>query len=329
MCPYSSANPEEQELELKRARLAVLEAELVEREEEVATLNVQLGIFAEHYRRLVGVRYAELDAIEAQIAEALARLNPLDITAQDTATRTREQAYASARETQNIQQESALPPHFKPIERLKKLFREAAKRLHPDLATDEEERARRTRVMADVNRAYEQGDEEELKRIVQAWEHSPENVEGEGTAAELVRVIRKIAQVESRLQQIETEIAQLKSSDIYQLKVRAEEAEAQGYDLMAWMCADLDDKIAQARRRLEQVQQSGSTASGCHAPYMVVPGLGDPILEGDSEDDFHLPFDDIDDVDDPYHETDDDFYDDPYDDIDDDFYEEDDDEYDF
>jgi hypothetical protein len=47
--------------------------------------------------------------------------------------------------------------------------------------------------MAEANRAYEEGDEERLRVILQEWEGSPESVKGDGPGAELVRVIRKIA----------------------------------------------------------------------------------------------------------------------------------------
>jgi hypothetical protein len=88
--------PEERELEGKRARLAALEAELVQRELELATLRAELATFELRYLRTVGVLYAELDEIEAQIAEAQACLNPTDPSAQEHAEQARAQAQESA-----------------------------------------------------------------------------------------------------------------------------------------------------------------------------------------------------------------------------------------
>ena len=68
--------PEEPELESKRVRLAALEAELVQRELDLTTLKAELTTIEARYLYEVGTLYAELDEIEAQIAEALARLNP-------------------------------------------------------------------------------------------------------------------------------------------------------------------------------------------------------------------------------------------------------------
>jgi hypothetical protein len=65
-----SQTPEEHELERKQAELVALEAELIQRELDLATLRAELAYFESRYLRTVGVLYAELDEIEAQIAEA-------------------------------------------------------------------------------------------------------------------------------------------------------------------------------------------------------------------------------------------------------------------
>ena len=137
---------------------------------------------------------------------------------------------------------------------LKKLYREIAKAIHPDLATDEEERIRRQQLMAEADRAYEEGDEKRLRAILREWESSPESVKGEGPGAELVRVIRKIAQVEERLSTIEIEITQLKESDLYKLKIKVEEAEKERHDLLSEMAGQIDKQVADARNRLAELQ---------------------------------------------------------------------------
>ena len=51
-----------------------------------------------------------------------------------------------------------------------------------------------TQLMTEANAAYERGDAETLRRILEEYESSPESVKGVGVAADLVRVIRQIKQ---------------------------------------------------------------------------------------------------------------------------------------
>ena len=86
--------------------------------------------------------------------------------------------------------------------------------MHPDKFPDEAEKARHDILMARVSKAYEEGDEEALREILNQWESSPESVKGEGVGAELIRVIRKIALVEQHLKTVENEIQSLEASDL-------------------------------------------------------------------------------------------------------------------
>ena len=63
-------SPEEEELERKRQELDHLLSELAESELELATLRSELVAFERRYLERVGSRYAELDKLEAQIAES-------------------------------------------------------------------------------------------------------------------------------------------------------------------------------------------------------------------------------------------------------------------
>ena len=104
--------------------------------------------------------------------------------------------------------------------------------------------------MAEVNQAYEEGNEIRLREILHEWESSPDAIKGDGVAVELIRVIRKIAQVQERLRTIEATIDELESSDLYRLKGEVESAEAEERDLLAEMASHLDRQIADARKRL-------------------------------------------------------------------------------
>lgn len=246
--------PEEIELGNKQAELAALETELTERELHLATLQARLHTFERDYLRVVGVRYAKLDEIEAEIAKHLAFLNPSDSKARKQAFLAWEKANASKRAVSGIITASIASKEFNAGESLKKLYREVAKRIHPDLATDEVERLRRQKLMAEVNQAYENGDKRRLEEILEQWEHSPEFVKGEGIAAELIRIIRKLAQVRERLQAIQLEIDTLKQSALYLLREKVIYAKIAGQDLLSEMATQINKKTARATAWLEKLR---------------------------------------------------------------------------
>ncbi len=239
--------PEERELAQKQEELSSLQTLLAQRELDLTTLQVELHAFERRYFRVVGIRYAE---VEAQIADLLSRASPHNQDMRMRAAEARGRANESAHESKMVQETAGHAEKFKPSDALKKLYRDIAKSIHPDLATDNEDRARRQRFMAEANQAYEEGNEIRLREILREWESSPDAIKGDGVAAELIRVIRKIAQVQARLKTIESTVDDLQASDMYRLKDEVESAEAEERDLLAEMASRLDRQIADARKRL-------------------------------------------------------------------------------
>ncbi len=246
-------SPEEAELASKRAELAALQRELIDLELDLSTLEQELAAFRGNYLRVVGRRYAVLDDIKARIAEARAARRPADEEVRQEARRTREAAEETARQVSDSVPEKPVPA-FAPPASLKTLFRAAARMLHPDLATNEEDRARRHEWMTKVNEAYKRGDEAALKRLVEDWESSPESVEGTGVATELVRVIRQIAQTRQSIADIRSRIDALKETEMHSLYGRYRDARDEGRDLLEEIVADLESRIAAANAELASVQ---------------------------------------------------------------------------
>jgi hypothetical protein len=259
-----TARPEDEELERKKAILAGLEAQLADRELELASFRADVFHFEKRYLQTVGRRYAILDDLRAQIAEALARQNPHRTDASDRARQARSKAEESARAAGTeksgtpLLEEAESPTKPKQSETLRNLYRQAAKLLHPDLTLNEEERKKRHRLMSDLNDAYKRGDEERIRAILREWHASPENVPGDGPGAELVRVIRKIAQVEKRLKTISAEMEQLRHGELFKLKQQVDEAQANGRDLLKELSNRVDKQIEQARGVLQRATTNKS-----------------------------------------------------------------------
>ena len=157
----TSLSPEYEELARQQTRLAELEAQLADRELELASLRADLLHFQTVYLKTLGRRYGVLYELRAKIAEAHARqhVDRQDIRDQATQARALAQESAHAARTGNAEAPPGNPsqPHEKPVqsESLRKLYRQAAKLLHPDLTLDPDEKQQRHRLMGEINAAYE------------------------------------------------------------------------------------------------------------------------------------------------------------------------------
>ncbi len=243
-------SPDMRELSVKRAELDSLEVELAQSELELATLRGKLLAFERHYLRIVGVRQAELDEIEAQVWELLVKLRPEDSEAGEQAKQTRTQAQESSKTTQSMRDMPEERGLFEPSMDLKQTYREIAKLIHPDLATDEQERALRTVLMAEANLAYQNGDEAYLRNIMLRWKNDPNYHRRQDAGIQLAHIICRITQVNERMADICRELAELKTSEFHQLMLQVEEAAHSGIDLLAAMAGQLDRQVAEFKQRL-------------------------------------------------------------------------------
>ncbi len=198
--------------------------------------------------------YAELDEWNARLAELRAEQagTPEAKAEADEARTQAEEAYSAAHG------EAAEVQPFTPSPELKKLYREAAKRVHPDTATDEADRARRERLMKEVNAAYASGDEDALRRILAGLDTSPDAVQGSGIGADLIRVLRQLKQIRDRIAAIELEIANQSETDLAQLKAKADLATTEGRDLLEEMAASVQVRVIVVRREFEKKSTSGA-----------------------------------------------------------------------
>ena len=249
--------PEDQELARKREEQAAVESELADCELRAANLRAELGAFERQYLHFVGSRYAELDELNAEVAEKTAKSQPDNERAQQIAREAR--ARAASTKTTAGEKSPNDPKPFRASAELKRLYRDVARRIHPDLTSDRDDRTKRQELMAMANEAYERGDEALLTKVITEYECSPEAVKGDGAGADLVRVIRGISQARGRLTEIEAELQELLRSDLHQLKARVDQAEQHGRDVLGEIVGKVDEQIAQVKRRLENIRQQEGT----------------------------------------------------------------------
>jgi len=235
------ARPSDHDLEQLRSRLAEVEACCGERSAAAARAEAELAAFKIRYRQEVGLLHDELDRLE--LALAAAELGELSKRVAATAEPGTEPAGARPE-----------PQPRYTTDAVRKLFRDVAKAIHPDLARDEGTRDRRHWLMIEANRAYALGDEEQLRGILQAWERSPEAILGNDPEASRLRLVRRIAQIEEQLEMLASDRATLEDSPMWRLKAMVDEEAAKGKDLVKDMVRRLTRDILVATNRLDAMQ---------------------------------------------------------------------------
>ena len=182
--------------------------------------------------------HEELEELERAVAEAeLGALSRLVDASGDRAAATAESRPEA-------------PPRFT-SDAVRRLFRDVARTVHPDLAADEQTRDRRHALMVEANRAYAIGDEERLRWILEAWERSPEAVPDSDPDAARKRLIRRIAQIEEQLALSAADLAAMQDTPLWKLKTMVDEAADRGKDLVADTVARLKRDIMATRNRLD------------------------------------------------------------------------------
>jgi hypothetical protein len=240
----------------KREQLSAVRIALAERESELAQFRAQLAAFESRYFRQVGILYAEFDDIEARIAE-----REVDLYDSDSARHRAEESRQRAQETHDAAfGHDHEAEEFDPPPSLKTLFRDVAKRIHPDFARDSAEGKYFTLLMARANQAYRRGDIETLQQLLE--DHLEINATiggartaGDDAAAELLRITRQIQHAQRDIAALNAEQNALLASEIGQMYLDAETAARENRDFLMELAASLRDRIADAQRRFEFVDR--------------------------------------------------------------------------
>ncbi|MET9731849.1 hypothetical protein ABZZ79_14700 [Streptomyces sp. NPDC006458] len=184
-----SAGSESPEERLDRAVRAAEQA-LIEFEIAVETFRIEVENFSRLHHQRLGPMYARLEELDALIAEARAARtqDPEDVrVAQEL--RARVLPMPSVEElfhgwmdgdglfpeaTAMLTGQAVQPPaRVRPSEEARKLYRELARKAHPDLAQEEGERKRREEFLIRVNTAYARGDVAQLRELAEEWAKGP------------------------------------------------------------------------------------------------------------------------------------------------------------
>jgi hypothetical protein len=228
---------QQEEIQAIERRLRFRMGRLLDR---LATLEEQIG----HYRREIeqsripGAYEAGYLPVEEQYRRTWSRSSDDDI-------------YAGA--------EPLGPANEK---QLKRLYRQLARKYHPDLATGETEQRHRTQKMAALNEAYAAGSLVEMLALSEDADNQAGDA-GQQTNTQLVQILeQELARTRRKIALTNNEINNLHNSPVVQLSLDIKLARRQGRDLLEEMTTDLFRRIADAiaerdelKARLDQMKR--------------------------------------------------------------------------
>ena len=260
-----SESPEEREyaryldeIEVRKRRVADLQADL-------QLLKDNLGRFNAEYHAQVGTLFVELDKIQLAIDEyecriAMLQCDPvtppedLEREVRNQFSKKHEEVHEDEEETRRYehtyredQQHPKLDTRSEAT--LKSVFRELAKRFHPDLARTAAERQQREVIMKRVSAAFHARDIDALEAIRAETVFEDPSFESRSIGEKLVWAIREVNRLDEFISSITAEREALVASDLAQLWKRQEDGE----NVIERLEEDLRRDIDQARQRLDRV----------------------------------------------------------------------------
>ena len=252
--PNPNQQKEQVESDLDDARQQLLEAEAKLAQEQAAVnafrmqCRLKLGDLIEETLSLRAERESCLTALKLHQQDAAFDSEAPDPFAPDD----EPAAGQTVGFDEIVLPELATPKQEK--EAAKRLYRELARRFHPDLAAGSAERAYMTAIMSSINIAYEQQDVAALHNL--AGELDPTAV------AELEKIdnlqVRKLRQqllkIQRRQRKVQQQYRALRQDNVAKLWRKAQQLEAEGKSWWEAVKQDLQHIIEQTRDELSHLQ---------------------------------------------------------------------------
>lgn len=265
---------EEQDLEKE---VHFWEENVEEKERQVSDLSVgtqelkiKLSIFEGEYNARVGVLYVKLDKVNLSIKEyelriKFAKERKLTDVLQDIENDVSDTFFEEREKINNLEDETSesskeYKQHLEKEEQsrldeeskqdLKRLYRELAKKYHPDRSTDKKQSEDYHKIMAEINDAYKAKDIERLRSFAERAERE-DKIAKETLEEKLDRLKHDDAVLSGIIAKLEAEFRSLKLSGTQKLMEKVQLAKERGDDLLQQLAAKLKSQIAESQVKLD------------------------------------------------------------------------------
>jgi hypothetical protein len=140
-------------------------------------------------------------------------------------------------------------------QKMRELFRNLAKRFHPDLVNDPKEKSRRQSIMARINAAYTARDLLALESLARHTENTT-NGSGSDPNAELAHLRMELTDLEGMIFEVEHTIREIDLSPAMQLRSEYESDRNAGRDFFVELERELHERTAEIREYLLELDIS-------------------------------------------------------------------------
>jgi len=212
-----------------RARLSPLTRKLATLDEEIQELRRQLRWFGDEW-------YAEAAESAAAWARGQSATENGDYRYRDRPTGARPE------QDENTRAE------------MKKLYRQLARRFHPDTAVDNTDRDYRTQMMMAINAAYAAGDVNKLRELSQSPDAGRPLDYAHADQKLAETLLREVARIRRRLEEIKQEMARLVKHESAKMMKKMAQMEGDGRDYFADLERQMRDLLVERMAQRDSLQ---------------------------------------------------------------------------
>lgn len=243
-----------------RIKIAEQEREIIILEGDCIALENELADFEARYNQLIKPLVTQIEAAKS-VLNQLRDLQLMQQMGEDLSVESLWRGQKSERYIPPHEAKFAIPEpilHKRETKNIKTLYRQLARQYHPDLAKDEADRERRTKIMSLINTAYQSDDIESLR----ALDETIAEKQGEVLNSQVSLNTMLLRQLQQQSHDLAVEIRDLKErrhnlkyGSLMELKLDESIARAKGENMLEDLADEMQVDYWRIMREIDDLRQ--------------------------------------------------------------------------